>query len=69
MKILGNRPIATKLLYSGSVHDKWYKSGWTYEAFHSRCDGKGPTLTLFQIKDGDCIGGFTEAQWDSAEDG
>jgi len=37
--------------------------------FHSFCDHKGPTLTLLQIEDGNCIGGFTNAQWSSPEEG
>ena len=36
--------------------------------FHSRCDNKGPTVSLFKIKDGDCVGGYTKAQWQSPED-
>ncbi len=47
------------LLYRGTVH------GWMYKDFHDKCDKKGPTLSLFQIKDGDCIGGFTRRQWSS----
>lgn len=47
------------LLYSGSIH------GWKYFDFHSRCDNKGPTICLFKVKDGDCIGGFTRASWSS----
>ena len=37
-----------------------------FKDFHSRCDKKGPTISLFKVKDGDCIGGFTKAQWDSS---
>jgi hypothetical protein len=33
--------------------------------FHSRCDNKGPTISLFKIKNGDCIGGYTAAKWPS----
>ena len=33
--------------------------------FHSRCDNKGPTVSLFKIVDGDCVGGYTKAQWQS----
>jgi hypothetical protein len=33
--------------------------------FHSRCDNKGPTISLFKILDGDCIGGYTKANWSS----
>ncbi len=35
--------------------------------FHSRCDNKGPTVSLFKIEGGDCVGGYTEAQWQSTE--
>ncbi len=50
------------LLYSGSLH------GWKAEDFHSRCDLKGPTISLFKIKKGDCIGGYTTNQWKSIPD-
>ena len=33
------------------------------EDFHSRCDNKGPTISLFKTWRDDCIGGFTKAQW------
>jgi nitrite reductase/ring-hydroxylating ferredoxin subunit len=55
LKILGNKKILAVLLYSGSIH------GWMYKDFHSRCDKKGPTVSLFKIKDGDCVGGYTKA--------
>jgi predicted RNase H-like nuclease (RuvC/YqgF family) len=55
LKILGNKLLITTLLYSGSIH------GWNYIDFHSRSDNKGPTISLFKIKDGDCIGGYTNA--------
>ena len=48
------------LLFRGS------RDGWEHEDFHSRCDMKGPTITLFQIKNGDCIGGFTQSNWHSS---
>jgi hypothetical protein len=38
------------------------------EDFHSLCDDLGPTITLLQIKDGDCIGGFTNVEWTSPEE-
>ena len=39
-----------------------------YADFHRMRDGKGPTVTLFKIKDNNnCIGGFTSAQWTSPE--
>ena len=37
--------------------------GWYFDNFMSRCGKKGPTISLFKIKDGDCIGGFTKGQW------
>ena len=58
-KLLGNKQLITTLLYRGSIH------GWKLLDFHSRCDEKGPTICLFKIKDGDCIGGYTTAQWKS----
>jgi hypothetical protein len=52
-KLLGNKLFVTTLLFRGSIH------GWNANDFHSRCDGKGPTISLFKVKDGDCIGGYT----------
>jgi hypothetical protein len=54
-KLLGNRRLAVILLFCGSIH------GWTLKDFHSRCDKKGATISLFKLKNGDCIGGFTNA--------
>jgi hypothetical protein len=46
----------TKLSYRGS------RDGWMAADFHRMSDGKGPTVSLFKIKDNDqCIGGFTSA--------
>jgi hypothetical protein len=53
--------IITTLLYSGHLH------GWNVKDFHDRCDSKGRTVSLFQIKDGDCIGGYTSQCWESPE--
>jgi hypothetical protein len=55
LKLLGNKRLVTYMLYRGSEH------GWKFIDFHSRCDNKGPTISLFKIKDGDCIGGYTKA--------
>ena len=52
-KLLGN--YSTTLLYNGSAH------GWKGKDFHSRCDNKGPTISLYKIKDGDCVGGYTSS--------
>jgi hypothetical protein len=51
--------IITTLLYSGHLH------GWKYKDFHSRCDKKGRTVSLFQIEQGDYIGGYTSQCWKS----
>ncbi len=55
LQLLGNKKLVTALLFRGSEH------GWMNNDFHSRCDNKGPTISLFKIKGGDCIGGFTNA--------
>ena len=52
-----------KLLYKGST------DGWEAVDFHYLCDSHSPTLSLFQIKDADCIGGYTESKWWSISDG
>ena len=59
IKLLGNKPVTSTLLYSGHLH------GWKYKDFHSRCDSKGRTVSLFQIEQGDCIGGYTSQCWES----
>ena len=58
IKLLGNKPVTSTLLYSGHLH------GWNYKDFHSRCDSKGRTVSLFQIEQGDCIGGYTSQCWE-----
>ena len=47
------------LLYRAS------RDGWKYADFHSRCDGKGATVTLFRTDDGRVCGGYTSVNWDS----
>ncbi len=51
----GHRRFNTVLLYRGST------DGWLAADFHRKSDGKGPTISLFKIKDGDCVGGYTSA--------
>jgi hypothetical protein len=53
--IMGEKAFVTYLLFRGS------RDGWKGKDFHSRCDSKGPTISLYRVKDGDCIGGFTSA--------
>ena len=51
-------------------YDKWHllfrasRDGFTTQAFHTKCDNKGPTVTI--VKSGNNIfGGFTENSWES----
>ncbi len=45
----------TVLKYRGT------RDGFTYEAFHRKADGVKPSITLFTMKSGMVIGGFTSA--------
>jgi hypothetical protein len=54
-KLFANKLFITKLLFRGS------RDGWRAKDFHSRCDGVSFTISLFRIKNGPCIGGFTNA--------
>lgn len=36
--------------------------GWDASAFHSRCDSKGPTVTLVRVNKF-IFGGFTDLDW------
>ena len=51
-----------------SVNSAWKRcwrasvDGWTARTFHSRCDGKGPTVTIIRV--GKYIfGGYTSLSW------
>ena len=56
VETLGGKTFETTKLYRGS------QDGFMAEDFHRLSDGKGPTVSLFKVKDtGDCIGGFTNA--------
>ena len=46
------------LLWKGS------RDGYSAKEFHSRCDKKGPTLTVVLPQTGYIIGGFTMKNWD-----
>jgi hypothetical protein len=48
------------LLYRGS------QDGMEAKHFHSKCDGKGPTLTVVETFTGKVIGGFSNQSWSSA---
>jgi len=47
-----------RLLYRAS------RDGFATETFHSRCDNKGPTVTIVK-SEGNIFGGFTEESWAS----
>ncbi len=49
------------LAYRGSVH------GFKREDFHKNCDMIGPNITLLQVENCLCIGGFTSENWESSE--
>jgi len=41
------------------------EDGSTTEAFHSKCDDRGATLTVIESEDGKIFGGYTSASWSS----
>ena len=47
------------MLWKGS------RDGFGCATFHSKCDGKGPTLTVIQSTDGVIFGGYTSLSWSS----
>lgn len=49
-----------ELLYMGSIH------GFEAASFHSKCDGKNPTLTIARNEHGRTFGGFTTLPWESS---
>ena len=59
--VLGSWPyMKLELIFSGS------EIGWTTYRFHSRCDNKGPTLTLIKTVEGRIFGGYTSVSWTSS---
>ena len=54
-----DKEIKGKLLYRLS------KDGDKISTFHNLCDNKGPTLTLFETKEGVIGGIYTPLSWDS----
>ena len=41
------------------------RDGWTGPAFHQKCDGQGPTVSVCRTQDGTVCGGFTQVNWGS----
>jgi hypothetical protein len=54
------KKVKSTLLYRGS------RDGWMAFDFHSRCDNKGHTVTLFRSDKSLRIGGYTSQSWDSS---
>ena len=50
---------AANLLYKAS------RDGWGVDAFHQKCDNKGPTYTRAIINDGKVLGAYTSLSWSS----
>ena len=42
------------------------RDGFSSQAFHQKCDGKGPTVVLAKSIEGHLFGGYTETSWDSS---
>ena len=41
--------------------------GWAASTFHSKCDGRGPTVTIIKVND-DIFGGYTDVSWSGGRD-
>jgi hypothetical protein len=58
---MSEKKFKTELRYRAS------RDGWMAADFHRMSDGRGPTVSLFKIKEnGQCIGGYTTAKWTSS---
>lgn len=51
------RQVRLELLYSGM------RDGFAARDFHSKCDGKGPTLTVVQSEGQQRFGGYSGLSW------
>ena len=51
-------PKEFSLLYKSS------RDGYSCKDFHSKCDKKGPTVTIIQSNSGYKFGGYTSVDWD-----
>ena len=38
------------------------KDGWSAATFHSKCNNKGPTITIIKVKDY-IFGGYSDKDW------
>ena len=55
-----NKKINFKLLYRMS------RDGDSIRTFHNLCDNKGPTISLYQLNDGNIVGVYTPLNWDTS---
>jgi hypothetical protein len=57
--------------FYGKINQRWeliYKAsrdGFDANAFHTRCDNKGPTMTIIQSNNNYLFGGYTSIPWTS----
>jgi hypothetical protein len=57
--------------FYGKMHQQWeliYKAsrdGFNANAFHTRCNNKGPTMTIIQSNNNYLFGGYTSIPWTS----
>jgi len=58
----GNRDQQWQLIYKAS------RDGFDTNTFHSRCDNKGPTMTIVQSNNNYLFGGYTSVAWTSSAD-
>ena len=59
LNCLPNKPNKTKLLYDSKIH------GDKANTFHSKCDGKFPTIYIVKTKTGYIFGGYLSKPWKS----
>ena len=55
----GPGQVKLELLYRAS------RDGWQAQDFHSRCDGKGATITVIKSSGGFVFGGYADVPWHS----
>ncbi|CAF0958556.1 unnamed protein product [Adineta steineri] len=59
--------------FYGNINQRWeliYKAtrdGFSASAFHSRCDNKGPTISIIQSNNNYIFGGYTSIAWTSSQ--
>ena len=58
LSLLRNHGNKATLLYRAS------RDGWGGDSFHTKCDNRGATVTLFLTSTGRVCGGFVSVSWD-----